>query len=119
MISRDEILKGQNCPPELESNLEALLAALNLFREAYGIPMIVTSGLRSPAHNQSVGGKPGSAHVSAQAADFSDPDGSLKQFCLANLPLLESCGLWMESPDATPTWCHLQIRPAHNRVFIP
>jgi hypothetical protein len=119
VISRDEILKGQECPSNLEGNLQGLLLALNRFRAAYGKPMIVNSGYRSPEHNASVGGRPGSAHVLCQAADFRDPTGSLASFCLENVQLLEHCGLWLESPSYTKGWVHLQTRPALHRVFIP
>lgn len=119
MISRDEILKGQECPADLSSNLDQLLLALNQFRTIYDIPMFVTSGYRTLEHNAAIGGSKNSAHLYCMAADFEDKSRLLRDFCLANIPLLESCGLWMESPDATPTWIHLQIRPAHSRVFIP
>jgi uncharacterized protein YcbK (DUF882 family) len=35
-----------------------------------GIPMTITSGFRCPAHNAAVGGKPNSAHLRGEAADF-------------------------------------------------
>jgi uncharacterized protein YcbK (DUF882 family) len=119
MITREEILKGAVPPENLASNLDRLLEALNKFREVYGKEMIVTSGYRSPEHNAAVGGRPGSAHLTCEACDFADPERTLAHFCLANRQLLEACGLWMESPDHTPNWVHLQTRPAHNRVFIP
>lgn len=119
MISAEEILRGKECPPTLVNNLQQLLSALNQFRSVYGKPMIVTSGYRTPEHNASVGGAPNSAHIFCMAADFSDPDRKLAEFCLANLDLLEKCGLYMEDPSFTPNWVHLQIRKAHMRVFIP
>lgn len=119
MITRDEVMRGQACPAEYEENLEKLLLALNKFRAVYGKPMIVTSGYRSTAHNSKVGGKARSAHLSCQAADFADRDGGLANFCLENIGLLESCGLWMEDPRYTSGWIHLQSRPASKRVFIP
>jgi hypothetical protein len=126
MITRDEILKGLTCPPEYEANLQQLLESLNRFRSVYGKPMIVTSGLRSPAHNQAVGGRSRSAHLSAQAVDILDKDKSLATFCLNNEPLLIDCGLWIEDPRHTPPpnssktpWVHFQIRPASRRIFLP
>lgn len=118
-IERDEILKTQTCPPALEGNLSKLLVALNKFRSLYGIPMIVTSGYRTPDHNASVGGAKNSAHCLCMAADFSDKDRSLCNWILANESILEQCGLWMEDPDSTTTWVHLQIRPAVHRIFEP
>lgn len=105
--------------PDLEQNLAALLVALNQFRDAYGKPMFVTSGYRPGPFNQKAGGAPNSPHLTCQACDFEDRSRDLTKFCLANLDLLEKCGLWMESPVATATWVHLQTRPTHNRVFLP
>jgi zinc D-Ala-D-Ala carboxypeptidase len=119
MIERDEILKTQTCPPELEINLYNLLIALNKFRAIYGIPMIVTSGYRTPEHNVAIGGAKNSAHCLCMAADFADKDRSLCNWILRNESILEQCGLWMEDPDVTTTWVHLQIRPTINRIFIP
>lgn len=122
-ITRAEILKGREVAnplsPLLESNLEQLLVAVNLFREKYGIPMFVTSGYRPAAINASIGGAKKSAHMSCQAVDFADKDGKVKMFCLQNVKVLEECGLYMENPVNTPTWCHLQTRPTKNRIFNP
>ena len=119
MISRDEILKGQPCPPEYEFNLEALLIALNKFRQVWGQSMLVTSGYRTPEHNDLVGGAKNSAHLFCQAADIWDRDRSLAKYCARYESILEKCGLWWEHPLWTDTWVHLQIRPESSRCFIP
>lgn len=122
-ISRDEVLMGRDkdapLTEEQEANLEVLLTALNKLRKAYGKPMIVTSGYRPPSVNAAVGGAKKSSHMSCQACDFRDHDGSLDEWCLENLDVLEECGLYLESPLHTPGWCHLQTRQTKNRVFIP
>lgn len=105
---------------DLNKNLDLLLIALNKFRAAYGKPMLVTSGYRPGKYNTAAGGAKASSHLTCQACDFADPDGSLARFCLQNLPLLESCGVWLESPAKTKGWIHLQIRPVPGqRVFQP
>lgn len=123
MISRDEVLMGREkeypLTPDLEKNLSRLLAALNLFRGAYGKPMNVSSGYRPGKYNQAAHGALNSSHVTCEACDFHDRDRALTKWCLANLDKLEKFGLWMESPISTPTWVHLQIRAVKNRVFIP
>lgn len=124
MISREEVLMGRDkefpLTPALESNLQKLLIALNKFRTAYGKPMVVTSGYRPGHYNKDAGGALHSSHLTCEACDFSDPQGILDAFCMANLKLLEDCGLWLESPMNTVGWCHLQIRPVPNkRVFLP
>lgn len=125
MITREEILMGRDkaYPLSIESavNLGNLLTALNKFRLVYGEPMIVTSGYRPGIYNEKAKGAKDSPHLSCAACDFHDPDGHLDFFCKSNLGLLESCGLWLENPNNTPGWCHLQIRPiaSGNRVFNP
>lgn len=130
MISRAEVLKGRDrdypLSPELFENLDKLLNAVNKIREAYGKPLIVTSGYRPGHYNKSAKGAKRSAHMTCEAVDFRDSDGEFGKWCLANLKLLEECGLYMESPIYTheppgKRWIHLQTRrPASgNRVFIP
>lgn len=120
-IKRAEILMGRDAEfplsEELESNLSKLLAAVNQLRELYGKPMIVSSGYRPGRFNAAAGGAKNSSHLSCEAVDFKDADGALKAFCTPEI--LVKCGLYMEDPESTPTWCHLQIRPTKNRIFKP
>lgn len=121
MIKREEILKGKEIPEGLEKNLEKLLSALNKLREVWGKPMIISSGYRDPSHNARVGGAKKSNHMLCLAADVLDMDDSLDEWCLERLELLEEIGLWLESPQYTKGWCHLQVVPPKSgkRVFIP
>lgn len=126
MISRDEVLMGRDSKwplsPELEKNLERLLASLNHFRRSYGKPMTVTSGYRPAAVNVLIkNAAKFSNHQKCLACDFADLDGALGKFCLDNLELLESAGLYLEDPHFTKGWCHLQCVPpaSGRRVFKP
>lgn len=47
-----------------------LIDSLETIREFSGIPIQITSGYRCAAHNAAVGGKPNSAHLAGEAADF-------------------------------------------------
>lgn len=47
-----------------------LFLKLETVREKYGKPMIVNSGFRCEKHNEEVGGKPSSAHLTGEAADI-------------------------------------------------
>ena len=59
------------CPCCGEVSISAfLLHKLNKIREAFGKPMIVSSGYRCKARNFEVGGKPNSAHRKGMAADI-------------------------------------------------
>lgn len=102
-------------------NLDKLLKALNKFRAAYGKPMVVSSGYRPGLYNTKAGGAQKSNHMICLACDFKDTDNSLDEFCLNNLKLLEEWGLYLEHPDSTPGWCHLQVVApgSGSRVFKP
>lgn len=125
-ITRNEVLMGRDkqypLTPEMEQNLAKLLQALNLFRQMYGKPMIVTSGYRPAAINATVAGAAKkSNHQMCLACDFADPDKKLAKYCNDNLYILEQCGLYLESTDYTKNWVHLQVVPPKSgkRVFIP
>lgn len=123
MISKSEILMGREHGYPLTAgmivNLNNLLKAVNIVRAAYGKPLLVSSGYRPAEFNTKAGGAKNSAHLTCEAVDFIDPDQAFSKWCLANLPILEQAGLWMESPAHTVGWVHLQIRPVSVRVFIP
>lgn len=123
-ITREEILMGRDkefpLTPALETNLEALLVALNKFRDLYGKPMIVSSGYRPGYYNVQAGGAPMSAHKVCMACDFADGDGALDAWIDANPKSLELCGLWREAPQSTKGWTHLDIRNRGPvRTFLP
>lgn len=107
---------------EQSQNLQKLLVAVNLFRLHYGKPMFVSSGYRPAAINaKTKGAAKKSNHMSCLACDFKDTDGAIDKFCTDNLNILEACGLWLENPDSTPGWSHLQcVGPkSGKRIFIP
>lgn len=127
MIAKSEILMGREVlyplTPELEANLSKLWAAVNIVRTVWGQPMSVSSGYRPPAINaKTPGAAKNSAHMTCQAVDFWDPEHKLARFLQANQDLLVRAGLWMEAPNRTPTWVHLQIRPVRglpsSRIFL-
>jgi len=107
--------------PELERNLQELLRRLNMFRQMYGRPMVVTSGYRPAALNKQVGGAKNSAHMTCEACDFRDEKGELRRYILQNPTVLEVCDLYCEDFVYTPTWVHLQTRRTRSgeRFFKP
>lgn len=84
---------------------------------------MVASGWRPPAVNDATANAATkSRHLSGEAIDLRD-NGTrdLARWCLKNLDALEEIGLWMEDPQWTPTWVHLQIQPpgSRRRVYCP
>lgn len=51
-------------------NAKALCAMLDIIRDHYKSPVVISSGYRSPRVNQLVGGSPTSSHTKGEAADF-------------------------------------------------
>lgn len=121
MISRAEILMSRDeeypLSQELEENLNKLLSAVSKLRALYNKPMVVSSGYRPGHYNTAAGGAKNSSHCVCMAVDFKDADGAIKNWI--TVKILEDCGLYMELPSRTPTWCHVQVRPTKSRVFIP
>lgn len=121
-------LNPHNYPtnPEIDANLIILCDRLCHIEDAYGQELVVTSGLRSQAQQQSLiaSGKSNathSKHLTGQAVDIYDPNGELKAWIMANLLLIETIEFWFEDFSYTVNWVHFQIVPpaSGNRFFIP
>lgn len=91
-----EARKIDNTPTkEAEANIIALIDnVLDPLRRAYGGPITVTSGYRSPKLNASIGGVKTSQHQKGQAADITagSPEENKRLFDLArelNLPFCQ------------------------------
>lgn len=137
-ISLTELIKAtpwNSLPKDTQKNLMILLERINKIRDAWGKPMIVTSGLRTMEQHLAIYRAKGitdqskipmkSAHLVGAAVDISDPDHKLQEWCKTNEAILESIGLWMEDFSATPNWCHFQCNPYGSYIkgksiwFIP
>ena len=66
-------------------------------------------------------GAPASAHKLGLAVDLFDPHEEIDNWCMANLPILAQCGIYLEHPDKTPGWSHWSVKApkSGNRVFAP
>ena len=107
---------------ELRANAALTVARANALLERAGLAGIVNSGWRPHAINAAVPtASARSKHLTCQAIDLGDGDEALDTWCLRNLFVLEDLGLWLEHPDATPGWCHVQVVPPRSgqRVFMP
>jgi hypothetical protein len=113
---------GAELTEGLRRNAEVTVARANALLERACLACMVNSGWRPHAVNARIpNASPRSRHLTCEAIDLADPDDRLDAWCLANLDVLAAIGLWLEHPDATPGWCHVQIVPPRSgrRVFEP
>jgi hypothetical protein len=108
------------------NNLKILFERVMELQDACEMEFTVTSGLRSEEQqleliSQGKSNALTSKHLAGAAADLHDPDGLISDYCLSNPEVLERIGLWMEHPDHTKGWVHVQIMAPKSgkRVFIP
>jgi hypothetical protein len=83
----------------------------------------VASGWRPAEINEATSNAAhGSKHLTGDGIDLRD-NGTrdLARWCLRNRDALEEIGLWMERPQWTPTWVHVQRLPpqSRRRVYVP
>lgn len=99
-----------------------LIKKVNKLLELHTGEEILRSGWRPKAYNDKVpGASKNSKHITGNAVDVADPDGSLGRWCLENEKYLEDFGLWCEHPKHTKTWVHFQNLPPKSgkRFYIP
>lgn len=137
MISFKELLSGHSISEveiSIQYNLEDLLIKINKLREAYGHPMVITSGLRTEqdqiriystinAERLKQGLKElsvpmGSAHLKGCACDALDKDGSLMKWTKENEKLLEEIGLWVEDDTSQPRVHYQSYAPKSEKRFF-
>lgn len=100
---------------EVKKNLQALIDnVLDKAREAYGKPVTVTSGYRSPAVNKAVGGVSNSQHQKGQAADISTGQG--KEGNKKLFEIIRSQGNFDQLINEYDySWVHVSFNPKGNR----
>lgn len=131
MITWDDYMKGRDiqypeeCTDEVKANAQKTIDAVNNFFEVTHLTYHgVRSGWRPLEINMATPGanKTDSKHLKALACDLEDEDGAIRDKCVENNnKVLKELKLYMEHPETTPTWCHLQIVPPGSKavVFIP
>ena len=73
--SQTAVRRGiDNTPsPAVLASLKRTALGLEDVRARLGVPILISSGYRSPALNAAIGGATGSQHMAGQAADFTAP----------------------------------------------
>lgn len=114
--------KGIDNTPDatVRANLTALVAnILDPLREAYGKPIVVSSGYRSPKLNRAVGGAAKSQHVTGQAADIhtlSDTPADNKK--LYDLILKLKLPFDQLINEYNFNWVHVSFSPRNRRQVL-
>jgi hypothetical protein len=118
IISQTAARKGlDNTPtPEVEANLRALVEhILDPLRHSLEIPIVISSGYRSPQVNRAVGGASNSQHTKGEAADIIVPGwavaGVIERIKHLDLPFDQ---LINEFGD----WTHVSYRPKGRREIL-
>lgn len=93
--SKAKSLGLDNTPaPELLPRMIMLAEMLERIRSTVNVPVIVTSGYRSPAVNRAVGGVTSSDHTQGHAADIVAPGfGTPEQLARLLAPLVSTLGI--------------------------
>lgn len=123
MITIDEYLMGRDTDHPLDMlmcrNMANLLSRINHLIASLNWNPRVTSGYRPSAINKTIGGAKMSTHTVCAGIDLADPDGKFGDFLRKNPLILEKYDLYLEHPDYTKGWIHLDTRKRKNRIFIP
>lgn len=108
------------CTTEDAVRLKALIEnVLDPLREAYGKPIIVTSGYRCQALNKAVGGSPTSDHMRGCAADIhGTPNTKAENKRL--FYMIQSLGLDFDQliDEKGFSWVHVSYREGNNRKQV-
>lgn len=93
-----------------------LLAVLELVRQVFNKPVLVTSGYRSPEYNAKVGGAPKSKHIEGIAADIVVKDVSPeKVYQLLNKTFPNYYGMGLYKRSNSSGWVHIDVRQSKAR----
>jgi len=104
------------CPCCGENNINPLLVEkLNAARCRFGKPIVITSGFRCKAHNETVGGSPTSSHLKGLAVDIAC-DNSLDRFELLSALL----GVGFQRIGVAKTFIHvdLDLTKSHRVAWL-
>ena len=108
-----DVLHIDNTPSDtVKKNLLRTIDFLNPLREAWGSPIRVNSGYRSPALNAAVGGSKTSAHLKGNAVDLYPINGKMKEFKQFVTEYLKSGKSWDQcllERSAFAQWVHIGL----------
>ncbi len=115
-------IKSSELTGDVKANAIKLLFYVNKLLQDLNINDVeINSGWRTIADNEKAGGSKKSNHLRGLAIDIADKDGKIDELCKNNIDLLEKHGIYIESPDKTVGWSHMQVvePKSGNRIFNP
>lgn len=123
LMGRDKLYPDE-WNSEFEANALVLIRQVNSLLEALSWgPISVSSGWRPLAINTQASGAKRSLHLIGKAVDIVDKEAALKRAILERTELLKDFALWLEHPDSTPGWAHLDTCTTRTdrpiRIFKP
>lgn len=107
--------KDGSDPVFVDSDLIRILQAI---RDRLQVPVSVTSGYRTAAHNKAVGGAPYSQHCYGRAADIrvaGVPVEQLAAYAETLLPGTGGIGRYPAKAGRAAGWVHVDVRPVKSR----
>lgn len=111
---------GINNEPDVTAlmNIQELVnKVLQPLRDGLGVPIIITSGYRSPALNAAIGGATNSQHMKGEAADIKSNDNArMFNYIKNHLPYDQL--IWEAGDDDQPDWVHVSYKGVGNRKQI-
>lgn len=111
---------SSECTAEVRGNAYTLVSKVNSLFLDLGVPdsLSVSSGFRTQAANAGIpNAAKKSSHMEGKAVDLLDADGKLDAAIFAKPELLVKHNLYLEHPESTTGWTHLDIRPRDNHIF--
>lgn len=116
--SQEAARRGIDNTPTLEAlqNLPKLAQLMESVRTHLGVPIIVSSGFRSKALNDAIGGAPSSQHLTGQACDFIAPGfGSPLTVCCH---LVDQSAVDYDQLIQEGRWVHISWAPKPRRQVL-
>lgn len=123
--SNPEILKSgiTNLPTEeaIDNLTNIAINILQPIRDHFKVPVIVTSGYRSKAYNEAIGGSENSQHMRGEAVDIDlgNKNGEVFWWIINNLQFDQA--IWefgTPPPNGNPDWIHISLKKANNRKMV-
>lgn len=123
--SHPELVEVPKEGTPIYNNIVYLMERMDIIREAWGSPIIVTSGFRPPKLNAAVNGSKKSEHLTGSAADIHPKNGNIMDLAALiatidmdfNQLILEKCTI-KNGVVVDCSWLHISFSRVNNRNQI-